>query len=334
MRVDFHTHIYPLELPDFSEKYSDQKWPVLQQKCSCGADIMVSGKVFREVTDQVWDPKKRIEDMRKEGVDMQVISPVPVTFSYWAPVEQALELAQFQNNFIANTVNEYPDYFIGLGTVPMQDADAAIEEMRRCKEIGLAGIEIGTNVNGENLDAAYLLPFFKAAEELEMPLFIHPWETMAQDRTPRHNFLYTIGMPSETALAAASLIWSGVMEKCPNLKICFAHGGGSFPYILPRLDQGWEVWPHLRLIEHPPSHYAKNFYFDSLVYDKDNLAFLIERFGHDKIIMGSDYPFLLREIDPGKVIDDSPDLSPEVKKAILGENALQFLNYQKSGVGK
>lgn len=334
MRVDFHTHIYPLELPDFSEKYSDQKWPVLQQKCSCGADIMVSGKVFREVTDQVWDPKKRIEDMRKEGVDMQVISPVPVTFSYWAPVEQALELAQFQNNFIANTVNEYPDYFIGLGTVPMQDADAAIEEMRRCKEIGLAGIEIGTNVNGENLDATYLLPFFKAAEELEMPLFIHPWETMAQDRTPRHNFLYTIGMPSETALAAASLIWSGVMEKCPNLKICFAHGGGSFPYILPRLDQGWEVWPHLRLIEHPPSHYAKNFYFDSLVYDKDNLAFLIERFGHDKIIMGSDYPFLLREIDPGKVIDDSPDLSPEVKKAILGENALQFLNYQKSGVGK
>lgn len=334
MRVDFHTHIYPLELPNFSEKYSNQKWPVLQQKCSCGADIMVSGKVFREVTDQVWDPEKRIEDMKKEGVDMQVISPVPVTFSYWAPVEQALELAQFQNDFIASTINEYPDYFIGLGMVPMQDADAAIEEMRRCKELGLAGIEIGTNVNGENLDAAYLLPFFKAAEELEMPLFIHPWETMAQDRTPRHNFLYTIGMPSETALAGASLIWSGVMEKCPNLKICFAHGGGSFPYILPRLDQGWEVWPHLRLTEHPPSHYAKNFYFDSLVYDKDNLAFLIERFGHDKIIMGSDYPFLLREIDPGKVIDDSPDLPTEVKKAILGENALQFLNYQKSGVGK
>lgn len=333
MRVDFHTHIYPLELPDFSEKYNNQKWPVLQQKCSCGADIMVSGKVFREVTDQVWDPEKRIEDMREEGVDMQVISPVPVTFSYWAPVEQALELAQFQNDFIASTVNEHPDYFIGLGTVPMQDADAAIEEMRRCKEIGLAGIEIGTNVNGENLDADYLLPFFKAAEELEMPLFIHPWETMAQNRTPRHNFLYTIGMPSETALAAASLIWSGVMEKCPNLKVCFAHGGGSFPYILPRLDQGWEVWPHLRLTEHPPSHYAKNFYFDSLVYDKDNLAFLIERFGHDKVIMGSDYPFLLREINPGKVVDDSPNLSSEVKRAILGENALQFLNYQKSGVG-
>lgn len=334
MRIDFHTHIYPLDLPNFAEKYGNDKWPVMEQKCSCGADIMVSGNVFREVTDQVWDPKKRIEDMKNEGVDMQVLSPVPVTFSYWAPVEQALEMAQFQNDFIAQTVKDYPEHFIGLGTVPMQDAAAAIAEMRRCKELGLAGIEIGTNVNGENLDADYLLPFFQAAEELEMPLFIHPWETMAKDRTPRHNFMYTVGMPSETALAAASLIWSGVMEKCPNLKICFAHGGGSFAYILPRLDQGWEVWPHLRQTEHPPSYYAKKFYFDSLVYDKDNFAFLLERFGHDKIIMGSDYPFLLREINPGKVVDASPWLSDEVKRAVLGENALQFLNLAKSGVSK
>ncbi|MEK4384595.1 amidohydrolase family protein [Solibacillus sp. FSL W7-1464] len=334
MRIDFHTHIYPLNLPNFAKKYDNDKWPVMEQKCSCGADIMVSGNVFREVTDQVWDPKKRIEDMEKEGVDMQVISPVPVTFSYWAPVKQALEMAQFQNDFIANIVKEYPAHFAGLGTVPMQDAQVAIEEMRRCKELGLAGIEIGTNVNGENLDADYLLPFFKAAEELEMPLFIHPWETMAKDRTPRHNFMYTIGMPSETALAAASLIWSGVMEKCPNLKVCFAHGGGSFAYILPRLDQGWDVWPDLRLTEHPPSYYAKRFYFDSLVYDKDNFAFLLERFGHDKIIMGSDYPFLLREINPGKVIDESLQLSDEVKNAVLGENARQFLNLAKVGVSK
>lgn len=332
MRVDFHTHIYPLDLPNFAEKYGNTKWPVMEQKCSCGADIMVSGKLFREVTDQVWDAEKRIADMEKEGVDMQVISPVPVTFSYWAPVEQAVELAHFQNNYIAELVKQYPTHFIGLGTVPMQDADAAIKELQRCKEIGLAGIEIGTNVNGENLDADYLQPFFKAAEEAEMPLFIHPWETMAQDRTPRHNFLYTIGMPSETALAAASLLWSGVMERCPNLKVCFAHGGGSFPYILPRLDKGWEVWPGLRKTENPPSYYAKNFYFDSLVYDKENLAFLIERFGHDKVIMGSDYPFLLREINPGKVIDEADNLSEQVKADILGGNALAFLNLKKSGV--
>ncbi|SOC40193.1 amidohydrolase family protein [Ureibacillus acetophenoni] len=331
-RIDFHTHIMPLDLPNFEEKYGGGRWPVLEQKCSCGADIMVAGKLFREVTDQVWDVKKRIEDMDRENVDMQVISPVPVTFSYWAPIEQALELSIYQNDFIANIVKENPDRFIGLGTIPLQNPEVAIQEMRRCKEIGLVGIEIGTNVNGENLDSDELLPVFKAAEELEMPLFIHPWETLAQNRTPRHNFLYTVGMPSETALAAASLVWSGVMEKCPNLKICFAHGGGSFPYILPRLDQGWNVWPDKRKTEHPPSYYTKNFYFDSLVYDPQNINYLIERFGHDKIIMGSDYPFLLREINPGKVLDEMDTLTDEVKDAIFGENALNFLNIKKEDV--
>jgi len=140
--------------------------------------------------------------------------------------------------------------------------------------------------------------------------------------------MYTVGMPSETALAAASLIWSGIMEKFPRLHVCFAHGGGSFPYILPRLDQGWQVWPHLRLTTYPPSHYAKQFYFDSLNYDPLNLRYLIERFGHERIVMGSDYPFLLREIPPGKVADDTLDLSEEQRKAILGLNALRFLRIE------
>lgn len=293
---------------------------------------MVSGNVFRKVDVNVWDAEKRIQDMEKENVDMQVLSPVPVTFSYWASAEQALELAQYQNDFIAEIVKQYPHKFIGLGTVPMQNAEVAIAELKRCKDIGLSGIEIGTNVNGENLDNEVFLPFFQAAEQYEMPLFIHPWETMAKDRTPRHNFMYTVGMPSETALAAASLVWSGVMEKCPNLKICFAHGGGSFPYILPRLDQGWEVWPHLRQTEHPPSYYTKNFYFDSLVYEPQNLRYLIERFGVDKIIMGSDYPFLLREIDPGKVVDELEQLTQAERDAILGGNALSFLNVERSAV--
>ncbi|MEG0471677.1 MAG: amidohydrolase family protein [Solibacillus sp.] len=332
MRIDFHTHIYPEDLPDLAKKYGNDRWPVLENKCSCGADIMVSGKVFRAVDAQVWEAKKRIEDMDRERVDMQVLSPVPVTFSYWAPVEQALELAVYQNDFIAQTVQQYPNRFIGLGTVPLQDAEVSVQELIRCKEIGLVGIEIGTNINGQNLDSDYLLPFFKAAEQYDMPLFVHPWETMAKDRTPQHNFMYTVGMPSETALAAASLLWSGVMEKCPNLKVCFAHGGGSFPYILPRLDQGWKVWPDIRKTEHPPSYYTKNFYFDSLVYEPQNLQYLIDRFGVDKVIMGSDYPFLLREIDPGKVVDEYGGLSDEDRTAILGENVLSFLNIERSKI--
>ncbi|MFJ7668050.1 amidohydrolase family protein [Lysinibacillus sp. NPDC097195] len=329
MRVDFHTHIIPEDIPNFVEKFGGERWPTLEKTCTCGANIMVAGQVFREVTDQVWSPEKRIQDMDAEGVDIQVLSPIPVTFSYWAEGHAAEEMARIQNDFIANTVKQYPKRFIGLGTVPLQDVEVAIREMDRCiHELGLKGIEIGTNVNGKNLDDPAFTAFFEMAEKWQVPLFIHPWETLGKDRMPRHNFMYTVGMPSETALAAASLINGGVIEKFPKLKVCFAHGGGSFPYILPRLDQGWKVWPHLRLTSKPPSYYAKNFYFDSLNYDPLNLQYLIDRFGADKIVMGSDYPFLLREIPPGKIVDETLHLSEEQRRDILGRNALAFLNIE------
>ncbi|WP_205668512.1 amidohydrolase family protein [Ammoniphilus sp. CFH 90114] len=327
MRVDFHTHIIPENFSELTKHFQGEKWPLLQRTCACGANIMVAGKVFREVTDQVWSPEKRIQDMEREGVDIQVLSPIPVTFSYWAPAEEAELMSRIQNDFIAETVRQYPTKFIGLGTVPMQDGTAAIREMDRCiHELGLKGIEIGTNVNGNNLDDPSFLEFFEMAEKWQVPLFIHPWETLGKERMPRHNLMYTVGMPSETALAGASLILGGVMDKFPNLKICFAHGGGSLPYIIHRLDQGWKVWPHLRLIQQPPSFYAKKFYFDSLVNDPVNVRYLVDNFGYDRVIMGSDYPFLLREIPPGTVIDDTLGVTEDQKLAMLGGNALRFLN--------
>lgn len=334
VRIDFHTHIIPESFPDFSEKYSGDRWPTLERTCVCGASIMVAGKNFRDVTDQVWSPQKRIADMDREGVDMQVLSPIPVTFSYWADANDALEMAKIQNNFIAEVVSEYPDRFVGLGTVPMQNAEIAIKEMERCmNELHLNGIEIGTNVNGNNLDDPSFIEFFRMAEKWEVPLFIHPWETLGKERMPHHNLMYTVGMPSETALAAVTLVWSGIMEKFPSLKICFAHGGGSFPYILPRLDKGWEVWPHLRLTTHPPSYYAKQFYYDSLVYDPINIKYMIERFGHEKIFMGSDYPFLLREVNPGKVIESTLDITEEQREDLFGGNAAKFLNIVRTKRG-
>ncbi|MEF7563577.1 amidohydrolase family protein [Bacillus infantis] len=327
MRVDFHTHIIPENFTELTKRFSGEKWPQLERTCACGANIMVAGKVFREVTDQVWDAEKRIKDMEREGVDMQVLSPIPVTFSYWAPPEEAEILAVVQNDFIADICNQYPTKFIGLGAVPLQNVEIAIREMDRCKhELGLSGIEIGTNVNGINLDDPRFIEFFEMAEQWEVPLFIHPWETLGKERMPRHNLMYTVGMPSETALAGASLILGGIMDKFPKLKICLAHGGGALPYLLPRLDQGWKVWPHLRLLEKPPSYYAKQFYYDSLVNEPVNLNYLLQNFGHERIIMGSDYPFLLREVPPGKVIDDTLDLSKEQTEAMLGKNALKFLN--------
>lgn len=329
LRVDFHTHIISEDFPDLAVKYGDGRFPVLQKTCSCGAEIMVQGRTFRKITEQTWDPEKRLEDMDKEGVDIQVLSPIPVTFSYWSNPEAGLELARSQNDFIASVVKKYPDRFIGMGTVPLQDVNLAIAEMERAvNELGLKGIQIGSNVNGQNLDDSSLYPFFEAAAKMNVPLFVHPWATLGRERLDKFNSMYTIGMPSETALAAGSIIMSGMLDKLPNLKVCFAHGGGSLPYILPRMDKGWEVWPHTRNTENPPSMYAKKLYYDSLVYDPDNLKFMIERFGAKQIIAGSDYPFLLREKPVGNVIDNLKDIPQEDIRLMLGQNALDFLGLQ------
>ena len=217
----------------------------------------------------------------------------------------------------------------------MQDVDIAIEEMDRAvNQLGLKGLQIGSNVNGLNLDDDSIVKFFEAAEKWDVPLFVHPWATLGGERMPRHNFMYMIGMPSETALAAGSLIMSGILDRFPNLKICFAHGGGSLPYLLPRMDKGWEVWPEIRRTEKPPSYYAKKLFYDSLVYDPVNLQYMIERFGAEQIIAGSDYPFLLREAPSGKVVDELKTLSEEDSKLILGQNALKFLGLHEMALSK
>lgn len=326
LRIDFHTHIIPEDLPDLSEKYGGDRWPKLHRTCECGAEIIIKQKVFRKITDQTWDKDRRIQDMENEGVDIQVLSPIPVTFSYWSEPEAGLEMAKIQNDFIASTVQEAPDKFVGLGTVPLQDTKLAIAEMERAvKILGLKGIEIGSNVNGQNLDDPSLFPFFEAAAQMGVPIFVHPWATIGQERMPRHNLMYSVGMPSETALAAASLMMGGVLDKLPSLKICFAHGGGALPYLLPRMDQAWTVWPDIRKTAHPPSYYANKFYYDSLVYDPLNLQLMIERFGADRIIAGSDYPFLLREAPVGKILDEMKGLSEREVRLILGQNAVEFL---------
>lgn len=325
-KVDFHTHVISEDFLNLAEKYEDERWPIVSKTCSCGANILVNGKNFREITDQAWDPKKRIEDMEREGIDLQVLSPIPVTFSYWSDPEKGLELAQFQNNFIASLVNQHPRKFVGLGTVPLQDTVLAINEMKRLHhELNLKGIEIGSNVNGRNLDDPTLEPFFAAAHELGVPLFVHPWDTLGKERLQKQQFMYMVGMPSETALAAGSIIMSGLLDRYPNLKICFAHGGGSLPYLIPRLDQGYQVWPHIRQTTKPPSAYIQKLYYDALVYDKDNLALMIERLGADQIIAGSDYPFLLRETPSGKTIDQVVNLKDEDRRKMHGLNAMKFL---------
>lgn len=294
--------------------------------------MMRGGKVFREVEQNTFDLNIRLQDCQQAGVTVQVLSTIPVLFNYWAKPADALETSRFFNDHIADSVSAHPQRFIGIGTVPLQHTELAIREMERCvQELKMPGLEIGTNVNGKNLSEPELLPFFEAAEKLGCALFIHPWEMMGEKDMHKYWLPWLVGMPAETTRAICSLIFGGVLEKFPKLRIAFAHGGGSFPYTLGRIEHGYQVRPDLVQVDNAvnPKKYLKTFWVDSLVHDAEAFAFLLKSMGEDKICLGSDYPFPLGEHHPGALIESLP-LKPDVKEKLLFRNALQWLGLPES----
>jgi aminocarboxymuconate-semialdehyde decarboxylase len=333
MRVDFHTHFIASQFPHMGEKYGGEGWPTLVRNGSCDADIYHAGKHYRHIDERSWDPERRLRDMDAEEIDVQVISPIPVTFGYRFSAEAVLELAQMQNEEIARAVAVAPQRFIGLGTVPLQDAErAAVEVQRAVRELRLAGVEIGTNVLGKNLDDEGLEPFWQACIDVGAAVFVHPASVLAPERTEQYRMMYSIGYTTETGIAAASVIMSGLLDRYPDLRLCFAHGGGTLPWLLPRLDQTWQTFEEVRArIARKPSEIAKGLTYDTLIYDTMNLRLLIARLGVERLVMGSDYPFPLREIPAGKVIDDLMGGSLEQQENMLGRNALRFLHREDLG---
>jgi aminocarboxymuconate-semialdehyde decarboxylase len=291
--------------------------------------MVVDGRFFREIGDNCWDPARRIDECNRDGVHVQVLSTVPVMFSYWAKPQDADDLSRLLNDHLAWVVATNPKRFIGLGTIPMQAPDLAVKELERCVvDLKLAGVQIGTHVNEWNLDAPELFPIFARAAELGAAIFVHPWEMLAPERMQRYWLPWLVGMPTESALAIASLLFGGVLERLPSLRICFAHGGGSFPGILGRLDHGFHARPDLVAVDnpHPPSKYLGRFYVDSLTHDPDLLRWIIRMFGANRVALGSDYPFPLGESPPGAMIDAMPDLSPDERAWLFYRTALEFLN--------
>ena len=256
--------------------------------------MTIDGALFREIGANCWDVDTRIAECDGGGVDVQVLSTVPVMFSYWAKPSRALDLARRLNDHIAGLQAARPARFVGLGTLPLQDPVLAIRELERCvRDLGLAGIQIGSNVNGANLDSPELFPVFEAAQQLGAAVFVHPWEMLGRERMARYWLPWLVGMPAETSLAICSLIFSGVLERLPRLRIAFAHGGGAFPGTFGRIAHGFDVRPDLVAVANavPPREYLRRLYVDSLVHDPAMLRYLVELMGAERIALGSDYPF-------------------------------------------
>lgn len=293
--------------------------------------MMIDDKFFREIEDNCWDPEVRIRESSKHGVHVQVLSTIPVMFSYWAKATDALQVAQFLNDHIAGIVRRYPKRFVGLGTIPLQDPELAVQELERCmKDLNLAGVQIGSHINEWNLNEPALYPFYEAAEKLGAAVFVHPWDMMGKEKMGKYWLPWLVGMPAETSLAICSMIFGCIFEKFPKLRVAFAHGGGSFPATIGRIEHGFKVRPDLVAIDNPknPCEYLGCFYLDSLVHDVKMLNYLVELVGAERIALGSDYPFPLGELEPGKLIESMP-YSPSVKEQLLSGTALEWLGLKK-----
>jgi aminocarboxymuconate-semialdehyde decarboxylase len=337
LKIDIHTHILPPEIPKFKNMFGYGGFIELKDCPGCTGKDMVddSGKHFRRIEPNSYDPKIRLKEYDKSKVHVQVLSTVPVMFSYWAKPQDGLTVAKYLNDHIAEVVRSQPKRFVGLGTVPLQAPDLAIAEAERCiKHLGLKGFQIGSHINGTNLSDPGLYPFYAALEKMGAALFVHPWDMMGQDKMEKYWLPWLVGMPAETSRAISSMIFGGIFAKFPKLRVAFAHGGGSFPYTVDRKQHGFKVRPDLVAVDNnvAPKNYLGHFWVDSLVHGEKPLKYLHDLIGPEKICLGTDYPFPLGERKPGETIKKAK-FPVKDQEWMFHKSALKWLNLDKKFFG-
>ena len=326
LKIDMHTHILPKTMPNWTEKFGYGQFIHLESNADGSANMMQGGNFFRRIVENCWDESLRIKEYEQFNTQVQVVCTIPVMFSYWANPKDCAELSRFLNDHIAELVQQYPKHYIGLGTIPMQDTEEAIKELERIKSLGLVGIQIGSNINDKNLSEDEFFPIFEACSRLGLAVMIHPWQMMGFDSMKKYWLPWLVGMPAETSRAACSMIFGGVLERLPKLRVCFSHAGGSFLPTLGRIEHGFNCRPDLVAIDNQvnPREYVGKFWVDSITHDIDALKYILNMQGSKRVCLGSDYPFPLGDLEIGKFIEKS-DLSKTQIEDIFCNATLEWL---------
>jgi aminocarboxymuconate-semialdehyde decarboxylase len=327
MAIDVHTHILPAGWEDFAARYGGDRWPRLVGDPAARCQLYVGQTFNRHLGPEAFDPARRLDDMDRRGIARQVLSPAPPLFCYWAPAAAAAEWCRMVNDSIAETVSRHRDRFLGAGGLPLQAPDLAVKELERvAATLGFPAVELGASVQGRDLDDPALAPLWEAAAALGVAVFVHPQApVVAQERVQRQNLTQVIGFPLETALCMTRLIFGGVLERWPTVRWCFAHGGGAFASVVARLDHGWRVMDEAHAaIPRPPSEYARRVWVDSLTHSPRELARVLDTFGPERVVLGSDYPFRLGTEDPIAALEPA-GLDGDLRRRLLRDNALAFL---------
>ncbi|GAA1516519.1 aminocarboxymuconate-semialdehyde decarboxylase [Agromyces terreus] len=325
--IDIHTHAVPKGWPDLSTQVGPGSWPRLRVDSEREATIMIDAAEFRQVDETCWSAEARLAEMDADGVDIQVVSPTPVFFSYAAPADQAVQVARIFNDLMLEICAPAPERLLPFAQVPLQDPDAACAELDRAIASGHRGVEIGNHVGDRDLDHEGVVTFLQHCADRDVPVLVHPWDMPSSPRLDRWMAQWLVGMPAETHLSIISLILGGVFDRVPStLRIAFAHGGGSFAFWLGRFENAWHRRPDLvGVSERPPSAYLDRFSVDSVVFDPTALRLLVDTLGAEQVMLGSDYPYPLGERPVGSVIDRADFLTADQKDAIRHGNARRFL---------